>query len=29
MCIKNNQDKEYEYKKAGPINLLKDGEETK
>ncbi|MGM8361130.1 hypothetical protein ACSV4D_04355 [Flavobacterium sp. ARAG 55.4] len=29
MCIKNDQNKEYEYKKAGPVNLLKDGEETK
>lgn len=29
MVIKNDQNKEYEYKKAGPINLLGDGKETK
>ncbi|MBP4138211.1 lipocalin family protein [Flavobacterium geliluteum] len=26
---KNKENKEYHYKKAGPINLLKDGEKTK
>lgn len=29
MVIKNDQNKEYEYKKAGPINLLDDGKKTK
>ncbi|WP_231129588.1 hypothetical protein [Flavobacterium sufflavum] len=29
MLIKNDQNKEYQYKKAGPINLLGDGEKTK
>lgn len=29
MTIKNDQNKEYQYKKAGPINLLKDGEKVK
>jgi len=29
MRIKNAQNKEYEYKKTGPINLLEDGEKTK
>ena len=29
MLIKNDQNKEYEYKKAGPINLLEDGKKTK
>lgn len=29
MVIKNDQNKEYEYKKAGPINLLEDGKKTK
>ncbi len=29
MLIKNDQNKEYKYKKAGPINLLEDGEKTK
>lgn len=27
--VKNEQNKEYHYKKAGPINLLKDGKKTK
>jgi len=27
--VKNDQNKEYHYKKAGPVNLLKDGEKTK
>uniref|UniRef100_UPI003570A5E9 hypothetical protein n=1 Tax=Flavobacterium limi TaxID=2045105 RepID=UPI003570A5E9 len=27
--VKNNQDKEYHYKKSGPVNLLKDGKEVK
>ncbi|KDN54722.1 hypothetical protein [Flavobacterium seoulense] len=29
MLIKNDQNKEYQYKKARPINLLGDGEKTK
>lgn len=29
MRIKNDQDKEYQYKKAAAINLLGDGEKTK
>lgn len=29
MVIKNDQNKEYQYKKAGPINLLEDGKKTK
>lgn len=29
MLIKNDQNKEYQYKKTGPINLLEDGEKTK
>lgn len=29
MLIKNDQNKEYEYKKAAPINLLEDGKKTK
>lgn len=29
MVLKNDQNKEYEYKKAGPINLLEDGKKTK
>ncbi len=29
MRIKNDQNKEYQYKKAAPINLLEDGEKTK
>lgn len=29
MLIKNDQNKEYQYKKAGPINLLGDGKKTK
>ncbi len=29
MLIKNDQNKEYQYKKAAPINLLEDGEKTK
>jgi hypothetical protein len=29
MCVRNDQNVEYEYKKAGPINLLGDGEKTK
>ncbi|SHH37539.1 hypothetical protein [Flavobacterium defluvii] len=27
--VKNDQNKEYHYKKAGPINILNDGKETK
>ena len=27
--VKNDQNKEYHYKKTGPVNLLKDGEKTK
>lgn len=27
--VKNNQDKEYHYKKAAPINILNDGKKTK
>ena len=27
--VKNDQDKEYHYKKAGPINILNDGKKTK
>lgn len=27
--VKNNQNKEYHYKKAKPINILNDGEKTK
>lgn len=27
--VKNDQNKEYHYKKAGPINLLNDGKKTK
>jgi hypothetical protein len=27
--VKNAQNKEYHYKKSGPVNLLKDGKETK
>ncbi|SHL82144.1 hypothetical protein SAMN05443543_105189 [Flavobacterium flevense] len=29
MVLKNDQNNEYEYKKAGPINLLEDGKKTK
>lgn len=29
MVIKNDQNKEYQYKKAAPINLLEDGKKTK
>lgn len=29
LVIKNDQNKEYQYKKAGAINLLEDGEKTK
>ena len=27
--VKNDQNKEYHYKKAGPVNLLEDGKKTK
>jgi hypothetical protein len=27
--VKNDQNKEYYYKKAGPINILNDGKKTK
>lgn len=27
--VKNDQKKEYHYKKAGPVNILNDGKETK
>ena len=27
--VKNDQNKEYHYKKAGPVNILNDGKETK
>lgn len=27
--VKNNQNKEYHYKKSGPVNLLNDGKKTK
>lgn len=29
LVVKNQQNKEYHYKKAAPINLLNDGKETK
>lgn len=29
MVLRNDQNNEYEYKKAGPINLLEDGKKTK
>ena len=29
LVVKNKENKEYHYKKAGPINLLQDGEKTK
>ena len=29
MVLKNDQNNKYEYKKAGPINLLEDGKKTK
>ena len=29
LIVKNQQKKEYHYKKAGPINLLNDGKKTK
>lgn len=29
LVVKNQQNKEYHYKKAGPVNLLNDGKKTK
>ncbi|MBS7233257.1 hypothetical protein KHA90_19750 [Flavobacterium psychroterrae] len=29
LVVKNQENKEYHYKKAGPINLLEDGKKTK
>jgi len=29
LVVKNQEKKEYHYKKAGPVNLLDDGKKTK